>query len=58
MMVKPKSVRNVKPGDRVILKRRKLKNLVGADDLSLKVDKDTIFKNIMMNHFEEKIRWY
>lgn len=53
-MVKPKSERNVKVGDRVILKRRKLKNLVGADYLSLKVDEDTILKNIMMNHFEEK----
>lgn len=52
-MGKPKSARNVKAGDRVILKRRKLKNLVGSDDLSLKVDKDIIFKNRMMNHIEE-----
>lgn len=52
-MGRPKNARNVKVGDRVILKRRKLKNLIGADNLSLKVDKDIIFKNRMMNHIEE-----
>lgn len=53
-MVKPKSARNIKVGDSVILKRRKLKNLTGYDISSNKVDPDIIFKNRMLNHIEEK----
>ena len=49
-MGKPKNARNVKVGDKVILKKYNLKNLIGDDTSSGEVD----FTTFLMNHIGEK----